>query len=274
MHNAVSRRARTAAAGVTVAALASGLLVSPHALAVEPTPAPSPEPVAQPLAEPASDPVTESASDPVTDPTSGPATSEPPDLDGDPGTVAVTVSGEPGSEPEDVRAAALAAAAAAGVPVASAPEATGAAFVLEVPAHAADAVVQRLERTVGVATAERTRGLTLFDLPDDPMEPQQQGTVGLLRLAGAWRVTHGSAAVVIAVVDSGVDVTHPDLAGKVVARYDAVRGGTDVRDAVGHGTAVASVAAARTDDGTGMAGVGWDSRLMAVKVIDSRGVDR
>ena len=75
----------------------------------------------------------------------------------------------------------------------------------------------------------------------------------------------------IAIVDSGVDVRHPDLAGKVVGTYNAVTGGTDVHDVVGHGTGTASVAAAATGNGVGIAGAGRDSSLLAVKVADVTG---
>ena len=75
----------------------------------------------------------------------------------------------------------------------------------------------------------------------------------------------------IAVVDSGVDVTHPDLASKVAGSYNAVSPGTGVRDLVGHGTGVASIAAAATNNGGGIAGAGYDTSLLAVKVADRTG---
>ena len=75
-------------------------------------------------------------------------------------------------------------------------------------------------------------------------------------VTAAWdRGATGQPGVRIAIVDSGVDLRHPDLAGKVVGTYNAVVGGTDVRDVVGHGTGTASAAAARTNDGVGIAGV-------------------
>jgi flagellar hook assembly protein FlgD len=68
-----------------------------------------------------------------------------------------------------------------------------------------------------------------------------------------------------------VDVRHPDLAGKVAGAYNAVLGGTDVHDVVGHGTGTASAAAAATNDGVGIAGAGRDTSLLAVKVADVTG---
>ena len=70
----------------------------------------------------------------------------------------------------------------------------------------------------------------------------------------AWDKTTGSAGVTVAVVDSGVQATHPDLAGRVLAGYDFVNNDADPSDDNGHGTAVAGVAAARGNDGIGVAG--------------------
>ncbi len=82
---------------------------------------------------------------------------------------------------------------------------------------------------------------------------------------------HGSADVKIAIVDSGVDTTHPDLAGKIAGQYNAVDGSPDVTDTMGHGTFVAGVAAAATNNGTGVSGAGFDSSVLAVKVADANG---
>ena len=82
-------------------------------------------------------------------------------------------------------------------------------------------------------------------------------------------MSHGSAAVRVAVIDSGVTARHPDLSGKVVAHYNAVTGSSSVTDTVGHGTMVASMIAAKTDNSAGIAGVGWNTDLLVIKVADS-----
>ena len=82
----------------------------------------------------------------------------------------------------------------------------------------------------------------------------------------AWDLSTGDSNVVIAVVDSGVDPNHPDLAGKLVTGYNFLNNSTDTTDDYGHGTHVAGIAAAATDNGVGIAGVAFDSRIMPLRV--------
>ncbi|HRF60738.1 MAG TPA: S8 family peptidase [Fimbriimonadaceae bacterium] len=87
----------------------------------------------------------------------------------------------------------------------------------------------------------------------------------------AWDVTTGSASVVIAIVDTGIALTHPDLNDKIVAGYDFVNNDSNATDDQGHGTHCAGIAAAETNNATGVAGVGFNCKLMPVKVLGSNG---
>jgi len=82
----------------------------------------------------------------------------------------------------------------------------------------------------------------------------------------AWSQTLGSAAIRIAIVDTGIDGGHPDLAGKVVAAANFTASNTTA-DLSGHGTHVAGVAAASFDNATGIAGMAPSARLLDVKVL-------
>ena len=91
----------------------------------------------------------------------------------------------------------------------------------------------------------------------------------------AWTVTRGAGAV-IGIVDSGVEASHPDLAGKVALTADcwnrpACVDGLGSTDADGHGTLIAGVVAAGTDNGKGIAGVAPDARLVVAKVLGPGG---
>ncbi|SCE80874.1 type VII secretion-associated serine protease mycosin [Micromonospora mirobrigensis] len=95
-----------------------------------------------------------------------------------------------------------------------------------------------------------------------------------LRLPQAWDVSKGSTAQIIAVVDTGVRTTHEDLTGRTVAGYNAITKSTTAasyQDDFGHGTEVAGVAGANTNNAIGVAGASWTSRIMPVKVLDKTG---
>jgi thermitase len=147
--------------------------------------------------------------------------------------------------------------------------------------------VAGLEALPAVRYAEPNFLYELAGIPTDPLFSDQAGlnNVGQL-IAGqysgapgadidapeAWDVTTGDPSVTVAMVDSGVDSTHPDLAPNLVPGYDY--SGLDDPDsspdplaqAADHGTHVTGVAGAVGDNGEGVAGVSWNSRLMALKV--------
>jgi subtilisin family serine protease len=101
--------------------------------------------------------------------------------------------------------------------------------------------------------------------PDDPLFDDQLWAQSI-DLPGAWSVTAGRPEIVVAVVDSGVSSTHPDLQGKLLQGHDFFNGDNEPEDDIGHGTAVAGIIAAAGDDGVGIAGVAWQTRVLPVKV--------
>jgi subtilisin family serine protease len=80
-----------------------------------------------------------------------------------------------------------------------------------------------------------------------------------------------AAGVRIAVVDSGADVSAPDLADKAPQSWSVLSRGTRVRDKLGHGTFVASLATGSVTNGTGISGFGGDAQLLIVQAIDADG---
>jgi subtilisin family serine protease len=76
----------------------------------------------------------------------------------------------------------------------------------------------------------------------------------------------GSSAVVIGIIDSGVDSAHPDLAGKLVAGWNFYDNNSNTSDVYGHGTAVAGTAAAAANNNIGVAGVAWGCKIMPIRV--------
>ena len=108
--------------------------------------------------------------------------------------------------------------------------------------------------------------------PNDPRLPDQWGLSqeadNDIDAPEAWDLARGTAVTVIAVLDTGVDPDHPDFAGKLLPGHDFVHGDSDPRDDNGHGSSVASIAAARTDNGASVAGVCWDCAILPLKVLD------
>lgn len=124
--------------------------------------------------------------------------------------------------------------------------------------------------------------------PDDPGLLQQWGLADV-RAGDAWQATTGPNEVVIADIDTGVDVLHSDLAGNMwvnpaevpgngiddegngyvddVYGIDAAYGDSVPMDDDGHGTHTSGIAAALGDNGTGIAGMSWRARVMALKFI-------
>lgn len=145
------------------------------------------------------------------------------------------------------------------------------AFSVRVAAADEAATVARLEAMPGVTSVEHSVVRHFSAGPNDPRLSQQAAYLNAVKAPTAWQTQHGSAAIKIAVIDSGIDVGHPDLAPKIVSTYNAVTGSTVITDAVGHGTFVAGVAAAQTDNGIGVAGAGYDTRLIGVKIAGSDG---
>jgi thermitase len=100
-----------------------------------------------------------------------------------------------------------------------------------------------------------------------------QGTLRAdIKAIEGWDETIGSEEVVIAVLDSGVDFNHPDLDDKLLSTgYDFVNDDADPTDDNGHGTLVAGIAAAETNNGVGIAGVAWNCKILPIKVADDIG---
>jgi thermitase len=105
--------------------------------------------------------------------------------------------------------------------------------------------------------------------PDDLYFSNQWGMTKI-QAPQAWDITTGDPSIKIAILDTGVDQNHEDLASKIVASKNFTTSGT-VDDRYGHGTHVAGIAAAATNNGIGVAGVGYNSTIMNGKVLGDTG---
>src|SRR3989344_5290599 len=147
-------------------------------------------------------------------------------------------------------------------------------LVLQVPKNRALEFVANLSKSPLVEYAEKDELAFTQEIPNDPYYPNQWG-LNKIKAPGGWDVSHGSGTVKIAIADTGIDGTHPDLGAKIAAAVDCTRSCAAVSstDGNGHGTHVAGIASAVTGNGQGVAGVGYNSNLYSVQVLDSGGSD-
>ncbi len=101
------------------------------------------------------------------------------------------------------------------------------------------------------------------------LDPTQGYGQHLLDVSSAWNVTKGVSDTIIAIVDSGINLTHPEFAGRLVPGYDFINNDDDPTDDHGHGTHVAGIAAAGIN-GFGTVGVCPECKVMPVKVLNQR----
>jgi subtilisin family serine protease len=126
-------------------------------------------------------------------------------------------------------------------------------------------------RDANLEVVQTPRVVSVQDsVPNDPYWPQQYGP-GRIQLPSAWNVTTGASHIIIAVIDTGIDLDHPDLQGKLVPGRNWIDELQPPDDDHGHGTHVAGIAAASTHNGVGVAGASWGALLMPLKVLDATG---
>lgn len=146
------------------------------------------------------------------------------------------------------------------------------ARIIRLPANACKKTLAALSKHKDVEYAEPDYTATAFNVANDPQFTSgNQWALGKIEAANAWTTTVGSSDVVVAVIDSGVSASHPDLAGKVLPGYDFFNNDADPTDDNGHGTAVAGLIGAATNNGIGMAAVSWNSMILPVKALGADG---
>jgi len=129
--------------------------------------------------------------------------------------------------------------------------------------------------------------------PNDPLYSQQWG-IPATQVDTVWDSTTGDTTQIIAILDTGVDWLHPDLKdniwinwaevngvegvdddgnGKIddIRGWDFINNDNDPKDDNSHGTHVAGIAAAKGNNGLGIAGVNWNAKIMTIKVFQSSG---
>jgi len=138
--------------------------------------------------------------------------------------------------------------------------------LVDVPVGTEEAVVAKLAKHKKVKFAEVDLQITVSGTPNDPGFASEWH-LPRINAPAAWDLTNG-AGVTIAILDTGVDGTHPDLAPNMVAGWNFYDNNADTSDVHGHGTAVAGAAAAAFNNGVGVSGVAGGAKIMPLRVAD------
>lgn len=131
-----------------------------------------------------------------------------------------------------------------------------------------DGLVASLSRDPRVAYAEKEPIVRAIGTANDPFFGEQYAH-SVTQASLAWDVHTGGPGVTVAIVDTGVDLDHPDLRYSLVAGTSFVDESPD--DENGHGTHCAGIAAASGNNGEGIAGASWAARIMPIQVLDGSG---
>ncbi|WP_168954817.1 S8 family serine peptidase [Aromatoleum aromaticum] len=145
--------------------------------------------------------------------------------------------------------------------------------------------IKALRRHPDVALAEPVFLVKPSATPNDSLY-LRQWHYPMINLPAAWDLTTGSSDVIVAVIDTGILLNHPDLAGQIVPGYDFISDASMAGDGNGidpnaddpgdggaverhswHGTHVAGTIGARTNNDSGVAGIAWTTRLMPIRVL-------
>jgi subtilisin family serine protease len=108
-------------------------------------------------------------------------------------------------------------------------------------------------------------------VPNDPWYLNWQKDKEQMNLPSAWESASFSSGITLAVIDTGVNCEHEDLKGQCLVGWNFYDNNSDTRDFHGHGTSVAGVASALGNNGIGVAGATWQSKIMPLKVTSPEG---
>ncbi len=133
-----------------------------------------------------------------------------------------------------------------------------------------ESLVNKILKENGVEYAEPNYYRYALEVPNDP-KYRYQWNYRIVQAPLGWDIQKGDPSIIVAVLDTGVDLSHPDLVGNLTSGYDFAYGDSVPDDVSGHGTHVSGTIAAMTNNGMGVAGLTWRCLIMPVKVLANEG---
>jgi thermitase len=109
------------------------------------------------------------------------------------------------------------------------------------------------------------------EVPNDLFYLKYQWNLPIIQTEEGWKFSKGNANVTIAVIDTGVDLNHPDLVHRLIKGYNVIEDHHIPEDDNGHGTHVAGIIASEVNNREGVAGITWFNHIMPIKVLNSEG---
>ncbi|MGW8249082.1 MAG: S8 family serine peptidase, partial [Anaerolineales bacterium] len=175
-------------------------------------------------------------------------------------------------------------------------------WLLKVPDGEVPSILAALGNQEGVLFSEPNYIAHTFSIPNDPEWKKQEPYLQNIQMPQAWDLPPGQTDAVVALIDSGVDASHPELASKIWINlgelgsdnegknknnngiddddngyiddwqgWNAISNNGDIQDRNGHGTHIAGIIAAESNNNMGMSGVVWGSHIMALKALGEDG---
>lgn len=142
--------------------------------------------------------------------------------------------------------------------------------ILQVPVGREVELAAELSNRDGIAWAQPNFIRRVAMIPNDPLFDRQWG-LRKIEAPAAWDITTGSPSVITAVIDTGVDLAHPDLQGRLVQGRNFLDPEQPPQDDGGHGTHVAGTIAANINNAQGVAGVAPGTSVMPIKALKANG---
>jgi subtilisin family serine protease len=143
--------------------------------------------------------------------------------------------------------------------------------VLRIPAGKLGETAAKLAVSGLLETIQKNYQYSTQTVPNDPIYTRETH-LPQIHAEQAWDLSVGSPDIVIGIVDTGVDPDHPDLVDKIIDGWNVYDGNARFDDVFGHGTQVAGVAAATSNNAVGLTGVAWESPILAVCVGNENGL--